>query len=143
MKCAGEQIKNCKRRGEWAELVFMARAAELGLMPLRPWGESSAYDVVLEWKGEFMRVQVKSTTYRQDNSYICQTRSTARYWPYEVKDIDFMAVYVIPVDKWYIIPAKVATKLVGHIWLTPQKKGHKYEAFLEAWELLRQWRRKK
>lgn len=142
MKCAGERIKNCKRRGEWAELVFMARAAELGLMPLRPWGESSAYDVVLEWKGEFMRVQVKSTIYRQYNSYVCQTRSTARYWPYDDKDIDFMAVYLISVDTWYIIPAKVATKLMGNIWLSPQKKGHKYEAFLEAWELFRRWHRK-
>ena len=143
MKFAGERIKNHKRRGEWAELVFMTRAAELGFMPLRPWGESSAYDVVLDWKGEMIRVQVKSTTHRQYNSYVCMMRSTSRYWPYSVKDIDFMAVYVIPVDKWYIIPAKVATRLMGNIWLSPHKKGHKYERFMEAWELFREWRRKK
>jgi hypothetical protein len=144
MKFAGERIKNHKRRGEWAELVFMARAAELGFMPLRPWGESSAYDVVLEWKGQFMRVQVKSTTHREYNSYVCMTRSTTNhYFPYSPKDIDFMAVYVVPEDKWYVLPAKVAAKLAGNIWLSPHKKGHKYEAFLEAWELFREWGRKK
>jgi hypothetical protein len=44
---------------------------------------------------------------------------------------------VIPVDVWYIVPAEVATALKGNMWLSPHKKGHKYERFLEAWELLK------
>ena len=41
-----------KLQGEWAELLFMARAAELGLSLVRPWGDSLPYDVglVLEQK---------------------------------------------------------------------------------------------
>ena len=142
MRSAGERIKNHKRRGEWAELVFGARASQLGFIVLKPWGESAPYDVVLEWKGQCIRVQVKSTMHRQYNSYVCNTRPNDDYQPYGVRDIDFMAVYVIPVDKWYILPVKTITKLMGNIWLAPHKKGHKYERFLEAWELLRNRRGK-
>jgi hypothetical protein len=36
----GSRIKNSKLRGEWAELRFMTRAAEHGLMISKPWGDS-------------------------------------------------------------------------------------------------------
>ena len=39
----------------------MAKAAELGFKLSRPWGDSATYDVVIELKGRFVRVQVKST----------------------------------------------------------------------------------
>jgi hypothetical protein len=34
-------IQDKKKRGEWAESVFMARAGEHGLPVSRPWGEMS------------------------------------------------------------------------------------------------------
>ena len=129
-------IKNHKARGEWAELVFMARAKQLGFELIRPWGESSPYDVCVYSRGQFVRVQVKSTLYRVGKSYVCNTRPDNDEHPYTVKDIDILAAYVIPVDIWYIVPARIATRLKGNIWLSPHKKGHKYEQFLEAWELL-------
>ena len=36
-----------KLQGEWAELLFMARASELGLTLVRPWGDSLPFDVAL------------------------------------------------------------------------------------------------
>jgi hypothetical protein len=62
---------------------------------------------------------------------------TNDYKPYTVRQIDFLAAYVIPQDVSYIVPARVATRLKGNIWLSPHKKGHKYERFMEAWELLK------
>jgi hypothetical protein len=134
---AGARIKNHKLRGEWAELVFMARCKAFGFGLLRPWGESSRYDIGLEWRGRYIRVQVKSTIYRIGNAYVCNTRPDDDRRPYTTRQIDFLAAYVIPVDVWYIVPAKVATRLKGNIWLSPRKPGHKYEPFMEAWELLR------
>lgn len=55
------RFKTCKLQGEWAELLFMARAAEHGFSVSKPWGESQAYDVTVESGGKFLRVQVKST----------------------------------------------------------------------------------
>jgi hypothetical protein len=137
MVCLGARIKNHKLRGEWAELVFMARVKEMGFGLVRPWGESSRYDVGVEWEGRYMRVQVKSTIYKVGHSYVCNTRPDNDYKPYTVRQIDFLAAYVIPQDLWYIVPARVATRLKGNIWLSPHKKGHKYERFMEAWELLK------
>ena len=134
---AGALIKNHKLRGEWAELVFMARVKELGFGVLQPWGESSRSDVGVEWEERFMRVQVKSTIYKVGNAYVCNTRPDDNKKPYTVREIDFLAAYVIPVNVWYIVPARVATRLKENIWLSPHKKGHKYERFMEAWEVMK------
>jgi hypothetical protein len=133
----GAAIKSHKERGEWAELQFMARATGMGFGVAKPWGESRPYDVGIEQDGRYMRVQVKSTIYKVGNSYVCNTRPDNDLRPYTMAQIDFMAAYVIPVDVWYIIPARVATALKGNIWLSPHKKGHKYECFMEEWELLK------
>jgi hypothetical protein len=34
-------IRHAKARGEWAELRFMTRAAELGLRVTKPWGDNA------------------------------------------------------------------------------------------------------
>lgn len=54
---SGGAMKTCKERGEWAELCFMARAAERGFSVSRPHGDSAAYDVGVEDAGRFLRVQ--------------------------------------------------------------------------------------
>ena len=115
----------------------MARVKELGLGLVRPWGESSRYDVGVECAGRYLRVQVKSTIYKVGHAYVCNTRPDDNLRPYTVSQIDFLAAYVIPADVWYIVPARVATRLKGNIWLSPHKKGHKYERFMEAWDLLK------
>jgi PD-(D/E)XK endonuclease len=137
MRNKGSQIKNHKLRGEWAELRFMARAAEHGLGVSKPWGESARYDVGVEHNGRFLRVQVKSTIYQVGQAYVCNTRPDNDHQPYTCGQIDFMAAYVIPEDVWYILPARVATALKGNIWLSPHKPGHKYQQYMEAWQLLR------
>jgi hypothetical protein len=67
----GALIRNHKLRGEWAELRFMARAAEHGLMVSRPWGDSAPYDVMVERDGHIHRVQIKSTISQVHNRYRC------------------------------------------------------------------------
>src|SRR5438876_2244079 len=66
-------IKDHKQRGEWAELRFMARAAEHGLSVSKPWGDSQRYDVTVEHNGRFLRVQVKSTVAK-----FCEDRKSTR-----------------------------------------------------------------
>jgi PD-(D/E)XK endonuclease len=179
----GGQIKNSKLRGEWAELRFMTRAAERGLMISKPWGDSARYDLMIEHHGRVLRIQVKSTMrivrgcYRchlptpeacqPDTRAItknCHPEATALSSPKDPgapreasrtlrgnnsrvrraskseallqNQIDFVAAYIIPLDLWYILPAPVTTRLHGHISLSPHRKGHKYEPYVEAWHLL-------
>lgn len=71
-------IKDPKRRGEWVETVFVARAAEYGLPVSKPWGESESYDFVVGRPGRFVGVQVKSTTIENGGGYVCVIRKQGK-----------------------------------------------------------------
>ena len=131
-------MKNSKRRGEWAELQFMAKAAKYGLRISKPWGECARYDMVIETGGRCVRVQIKSTMHlRSKGCYVCGVRPCKTSKPYQRGEFDFVAAYVIPIDVWYIIPAGVVVhgKRTG-IPLYPSNPTGKYEAYKEAWDLL-------
>lgn len=130
-------IEDKKRRGEWAESVFMARAGEQGLAVSRPWGDSNSYDCVVGRPGKFAAVQVKSTTMKLERGtgYSCSTCSSHK--AYRAGALDFLAAYVIPEDTWYIIPAK---EIRGKKSISLGTAGGeaKYEKYREAWNLLRE-----
>jgi hypothetical protein len=129
-------VKGCKERGEWAELCFMARAAGMGMGVLKPFGESMRFDVGVLSGGRILRVQVKSTIYcRRRNEYSLNVMGPGRK-QYRRGTVDFFAVYLIPVNQWYIIPYEVLGKKCT-LHFTPGGKRQKYARYLEAWELLR------
>jgi hypothetical protein len=128
-------IKDPKHRGEWTELIFMSRVTERGFNVSKPWGDSTRYDVAVERHGHFLRVQVKSTIARQDGGYIVTIKSGYHY--YTGRQVDFFAVYVIPEDVWYILPAKIITILRSNFLLAPRRHPQKYAAYKEAWHLLK------
>ena len=136
MKFTGANIKNGKRRGEWAELRFMARASEQDLCISKPWGESSPYDFIIEHKAKLLRVQVKSTTYSRWHSYICNLRGSQNR-RYNDTQIDFVAAYIIPKNIWFIFPIAVVLKVHGSVILSPHMKVSKYGQYQEAWHLMR------
>ena len=129
-----------KQQGEWAELLFMARAAEHGLAIARPWGDSAPYDVAIvatnahSRRPALLRVQVKSTQCQRRDGYKCHVDSNGVL--YSPRDIDFIAAYVIPTDTWYILPIK-STKGQSDVLLTPHNTRAKYEKYKEAWHLLK------
>jgi hypothetical protein len=137
MKKRGKIIKDKKRRGEWAESVFMARAGEQGLPVSKPWGDSNSFDCVVGRPGRFAAVQVKSTVMKLESGkgYICSTCSSHKV--YRAGAFDFLAAYVIPEDVWYIVPAKLIRGLKS-ISLCTEGAEAKYEPYREAWKLLRE-----
>ena len=136
MKITGTSIKHHKRRGEWAELRFMARAAEHGLSVSKPWGESDPYDFIVEHKAKFFRVQVKSTTYRRGHSYYCRLHASQGQL-YTNQQIDFVAVYIIPKNIWFIFPIDVVLRAKSTLILSPHMEISKNGAYEEAWHLMR------
>jgi PD-(D/E)XK endonuclease len=135
MKNKGNNIKHAKQRGEWAEMRFMARAAERGLQVSKPWGESASYDFVVEHGTRCVRVQVKSIMHKRDRGHHCTVRG-GKQGTYAENSFDFLAVYLISLDQWYIIP----TAQVGgqkNLFLSPNLKNSKYGQYKEAWPLLR------
>jgi len=142
------RIRKPKERGEWAELLFMAKAAELGFKLSKPWGESAPYDVAIELHGRFLRVQVKSTmarhrfmrTHYKQNMYVIDARRNSDR-PYRVSDFDFLAAYIIPEDLWYIVPAGLAIRRKT-MCVIPGGKRNRNGQFEEAWHLLSESTRK-
>jgi hypothetical protein len=133
MKNNGAGIKHPKLRGEWAELCFMVRAAENGLLVNKPWGETAHYDFAVESEKHFVRVQVKSTTFKDRGGYSCTVRGCRG--PYIGDVFDFVAVYLIPEDLWYIIPAEMI-RGQGSVAVYPKLRNSKYAPYREAWHLL-------
>ena len=133
-RLAGTVIKNCKKRGEWAELVFAMRAIEQGLYLGRPWGESSGYDFTVDQGARIVRVQVKSTIFHEGEGYSCTLKDSRG--PYKKNSFDFVAAYVIPEDLWYIIPEK-KVRGMWSVGLHPELEVSKYGEYEEAWHLLR------
>jgi PD-(D/E)XK nuclease superfamily protein len=128
------KMKHPKRRGEWAELRFMAAAAENGLHVTKPWGDSAQYDFIVEHEARFVRVQVKSTGFKSHGGYPCAVHgSHSRYLG---DPFDFLAVYVVPEDLWYIIPWHVFDGQAS-VELRPSMETSKYGKYLGAWDLLK------
>jgi hypothetical protein len=134
----GCTIKDCKQRGEWAELCFMARAAGEGLKVSRPWGDTSSYDVGVEHGGRFMRVQVKSTIYRRRHGEYSLNVCGPKRQKYKKGTVDFFAVYLIPIDTWYIVPYEVMGETNFSLHFNEGSRRPKYARFREAWSLFQQ-----
>jgi hypothetical protein len=115
----------------------MARAAGLGMGVLKPYGESGQYDVAVEsGRGRILRVQVKSTIYcRRGGEYSLNVMGPGRK-KYGRGTVDFFAVFVIPLEEWYIIPYEAMGKSLT-LHFTPGSKRSKWSRYREAWELLR------
>ena len=142
-------FKNFKERGEWVEARFIADALRHGYKVLKPWGDSSPFDVALHFGTRIVRVQVKSTTCRIGTGYFCQFRPNYLSQPYSLKQLDFFAACVIPQNTWYIIPARLPLGGVQNkvgLMLFPmqplKKNRYRYESYREAWPLLRPRQRK-
>jgi hypothetical protein len=131
-------IQDKKKRGEWAESMFLVRAGEEGLPASKPWGDSSSYDCVVGRPGKFVAVQVKCTIAKLQSGegYNCSVCSSHK--PYPPGSFDFVAAYVIREDAWYIIPEKEIRGLKSiSLCTTGLGSEAKYEQYREAWALLR------
>src|SRR6266852_5708375 len=66
---AYQRSSTCKRQGELSELAFVYKAASLGFIVAKPYGDNERYDFVLDSGERLWRVQVKSTSYLHSGSY--------------------------------------------------------------------------
>lgn len=144
-----QRFRNFKQRGEWVELLFMAEATLHGFHVSKPWGDTAAYDVGIEQRGALLRVQVKSSSARKGDGYLCRLRhgggGDRHYRPDEV---DLFAAYILPADAWYLIPAAAVFHPTRKMNLRFYPDGlarrgrhdhaHDYEHYHNAWGLLGQ-----
>ena len=128
-------------KGELGEVAFMHKAVSLGFALALPYGHIHRYDFIVESGTKLWRVQVKTTTVKARGMYnvtICRHANRERR-AYTESEIDFVAVYIVPEDTWYILPVR---EVVGHMCLRFRPKGYArgdpYAHYREAWHLLRE-----
>ena len=113
----------------------MARAAGMGLCVCKPYGDSAQYDVGIEVAGRLLRVQIKSTTYSRAGAFTCNVVGRGGK-AYASGVVDFFAIYLVPVDIWYVLPFDALAGTVS-LQFAPERRGHKYQPYMEAWHLLK------
>jgi len=138
-------VRNVKWRGEIVEVAFLAKAASMGFAVTKPYGDSEPYDFIVDSGNRLWRVQVKSGSYKTGSAYRVGASHLSNTKPkqkaYTAKQIDILAVYIVPLDVWYIIPILAFTPSTSLAFLpdTPANYGtyaRKYEQFREAWFLM-------
>jgi len=125
-----------KVKGGVAELAFMLKAASLGFGVSKPHADTEHYDFIVDSGNRLSRVQVKSTSSVFHSGYRA-TSYRGAYSIYKPDEIDFLVVYIVPRNIWYVIPVSA---IAGSTCVTLYPDGCRYgghfEAYREAWHLL-------
>jgi hypothetical protein len=130
-----------RHHGDLGEVAFLHKATELGFMVAQPYGNIYPFDFIVQGGQNLLRIQVKAVARMRWGLYavnICRNQGkTVR--PYNKSEVDFVAVYIIPEDTWYILPV---CEVVGRLCFLFRPKGYCrpdiYAHYREAWHLLRE-----
>ncbi len=130
-----------KARGELAEIRFLLAAALQGFIVAKPWGDSQPFDFLVGIAGRYLRVQVKSTTFRlkgKQPRYIVGCDRPCGKRAYTPREVDIIAAYVVPEDKWFLIPIRALKGVKGISVSSSSSHKGRFDQYLDAWHLLRQ-----
>jgi len=120
-------MKNTKLIGNIGEAKALSKFVELEIPVLLPFGDNERYDMVIDLKGKFYRIQVKTTEkitsgcikFSAYQSY----KSYTRY--YTNDEIDYFILYCIPLDKLYMMAIKDITANDILLRIEPVKNNQK------------------
>jgi len=133
-------MRNTKHAGELAELLFEYRATEIGMTVCRPHGDNARYDFAVDNGARFWKVQVKycgaPPRGRHYNVNVCR-HSQQGAQAYLPSEIDLLAAWVVPENRWYIFPVAVLGGRLNLKVEINEKEGGRFWNYVEAWDLLR------
>lgn len=117
-----------KEKGNVSEAAVLCKLVKLGFAVLQPFGDNQPYDLVVDFKSNFYRLQCK-TGRLKDGVIGFNTVSTLPrfnggydYRSYDGK-ADYFAVYCPQNDEVYVIPVEQTAKGKGSIRVEPTKNG--------------------
>ena len=120
-------------------MAFIYKAESLGLDVAKPYGNSNPYDLVVRSGQRFSKVQVKACGFMACGHYRVNAERSqrGRSIAYTADEIDFLAVYIIAEDTWFIIPVRAFTPLRSFpLYPRGTPDGGRFEQYREAWWLL-------
>lgn len=114
--------------GEITEQQVATEFLKLGILVSKPLVQSSRYDFIVDINSVLYKIQVKTSTEKEEGSYFEFATSTShtnslgtKNTSYSVNDVDFFAT--IHNGKCYLIPYKDCGLRAQRIRLKPTKNG--------------------
>ncbi|HXE92023.1 MAG TPA: group I intron-associated PD-(D/E)XK endonuclease [Terriglobales bacterium] len=132
-------VRNPKLVGERAECAFLFQALSRGLAVSQPFGDSCAYDAIVDNGKRLFRVQVRSTRmhYGTHRGFqVSASHGRNKQENYTEADIELLAVWIVPRNTWYLIPARILDCGSLVFWPHVEKSRGRWEKYKEAWHLL-------
>jgi hypothetical protein len=135
-----------KLRADIAESAVITELLGRGCKVLKPVGDRLPYDLVVDFNGRFVRLQVKTAWYNELKSmYIVdnrRTRTNRRFMKrmaYSDRDFDFAILYLHERRIFYVMPVDIFISYGSSIAIVEDKKRQRpprSSEFRERWDLL-------
>jgi len=121
------------------ECLFLANCMDKSLTVSRPYSKAK-YDFIVDNGLALARVQVKSahrwkTSNTEKWNFNVRTLSKGSKRAYQPGEIDFLALHLVEIGLWYIVPAD-EIKGRKSIYINPSEGKGFYEDFRERWGLI-------
>lgn len=124
--------------GEVSEAQIVAALVRAGFVVLKPLGDNQRYDLVLDEKGKFSRVQVKTGRIKRGairfpTSSSCRGSRGRRTYHGEV---EYFGVFVPEINRSYLIPVEVTGRFSCNLRVAQPQNNHGGLHWAEDFELL-------
>jgi len=124
---------NTQRIGAIAEARFIAECLERDFEPHTP-TTPMPWDYIVHCPAGDLKVQVKSTSNKEQSYYRVNTGCGTTTKETMSKDVDIIAAYIAPLKEWWMIPRDVLTGLT--IKLYPDNPStSKYKKYQHNWSI--------
>lgn len=113
--------------GQRTEAIVLAAFVRRGYRVLTPFGSNQRYDLVVESRGSFIRVQCKTGRLREGavtfNTQSIRSNMQRTERRSYTGEIDLFAVYCPDTDRIYAVPVADAANTLGTLRVDPPKNG--------------------
>ena len=124
---------NAQRIGAIAETRFIAECLERDFEPHTP-TTPMPWDFIVHCPAGDLKVQVKSTSCIKDNYYVVNTSCGKTSKEHIPSTVDVVAVYLAPIQEWWMIPQSVVTSLTIKLFSDNPSKS-KYKKYQNNWSI--------
>ena len=124
---------NAQRIGAIAETRFIAECLERDFEPHTP-TTPMPWDFIVTCPAGDLKVQVKSTSCNKDNAYLVNTGCGRISKDYIPDSVDVVAIYLAPINEWWMIPQSIVTSLTIKLYPENPSKS-KYKKYQNNWSV--------
>ena len=124
---------NAQRIGAIGEARFIAECLERDFEPHTP-TTPMPWDFIVTCPAGDLKVQVKSTSCIKDNYYVVNTSCGKTNKEHIPSTVDVVAVYLAPIQEWWMIPQSVVTSLTIKLFSDNPSKS-KYKKYQNNWSI--------